>query len=80
MKIKIVNKSYDEVMALPTPAHHKPQKMRFFFKNLIKILSATTMKGNHLSYTEHDMDRLEKEVQKTKNAISKTIPDGKKER
>ena len=60
MKIKIVEKSYDEVMALPVPAHQKPQKMGFFFKNLIKVLSATTMKGNHLTYAEHGMERLAK--------------------
>lgn len=60
MKIKIVEKSYSEVMTLPTPKHRKPHKMGFFFKNLIKILAKINLKKYHISYHEHDMDKLKK--------------------
>ena len=39
MKIKTVNKSYDEIMAMPKKAHIKPKKPSFIFRTLARILS-----------------------------------------
>ncbi|MBO5415464.1 MAG: 1-acyl-sn-glycerol-3-phosphate acyltransferase [Clostridia bacterium] len=60
MKIKVINKTYSEVMALPVPKHEKPKRIGIFFRTLIKVLSATNLKGNHISYNEHQMERLGK--------------------
>ena len=60
MKIKIAEKTYSEVMALDVPRHEKPKKIGVFFRTLIKALSATNLKGNHIKYNEHGMERLGK--------------------
>lgn len=60
MKIKVVDKSYAEVMALPVPKHKKPKRMDWFFRTLIKVLSAVNLKRNHIQYNEVGMERLGK--------------------
>lgn len=60
MKVKVIKKSYADVMALSVPKHQKPRRMGFFFKNLIKALSAINLKKYHITYREHGMDRLAK--------------------
>ena len=60
MKIKIVDKSYSEVMALPIPKHRNPKKIGLFFRTLIKVLSALNLKRNDMSYREHGMEWLAK--------------------
>lgn len=61
MKIKIIDKTYAEVMALPTPKHTKPKKINMFFRTLIKSLSAVNLRGNNITYREHGMEKLEKD-------------------
>ncbi len=61
MKIKIIEKSYDEVMALPVPKHEKPKKMGLFFRVLIKLLSVTNLRKYHVEYREKGMEKLGKE-------------------
>lgn len=58
MKIKIVKKTYREVMELPQPEHKKPKKISVFFRLLIKLLSATNLRKNHIKYNEIGMDKL----------------------
>ena len=60
MKIKVVEKSYAEVMALPVPKHEKPRKIDPFFRTLIKVLSATNLRKNHIEYREIGMEKLGK--------------------
>ena len=60
MKIKIIEKSYPEVMALPTPKHKKPKKINLFFRILIKILSSINLKRNNIKFNEFGMDKLGK--------------------
>ncbi len=60
MKIKVIDKTYSEVMALPVPKHRKPKKISVFFRTLIKTLSAANLKSNHIRYDEYGMDRLGK--------------------
>ncbi len=59
MKIKMIDKTYAEVMTLPTPKHTKPKKINFFFRTLIKILSAINLHSNNITYREHGMKKLE---------------------
>lgn len=60
MKIKIIEKSYAEVMALPIPKHRKPKRIGLFFRTLIKLLSAFNLGRYHIRYDEHGMERLGK--------------------
>lgn len=39
MNIKIINKTWEEVMALPRPKHQKPIRPNFFFRTLVRFLS-----------------------------------------
>jgi len=61
MKIKVIEKSYSEVMALPLPEHRKPKRMGHFFRILIKLLSATNLMRNHIKYREYGMENLKKD-------------------
>jgi 1-acyl-sn-glycerol-3-phosphate acyltransferase len=61
MKIKVIEKSYEEVMALPQPKHEKPRRMGMFWRVLIKLLSATNLSRYHVKYHENGMERLGKD-------------------
>ena len=58
MKIKVVGKSYEDVLALPTPEHKKPLKPSILFRTLLKILSASDLKATHFQYRAINMERL----------------------
>jgi len=60
MKIKIVEKSYSDVMALPQPKHKKPIIMGHFWRVLIKLLSHTNLAKYKIKYTEYGMEKLSK--------------------
>ncbi len=60
MKIKIIEKSYEDVMALPTPEHQKPKKINLFFRTLVKLLSKLNLWKYHIRYDEQGMERLGK--------------------
>ena len=60
MKIKIIDSSYKDVMALPVPKHEKPIKAPFFMRALMKTLSHINLRKNDITYVEHGMDRLGK--------------------
>lgn len=60
MKIKIIDCSYKEVMALPVPKHEKPIKAPFFMRALMKSLSHINLRKNDITYIEHGMERLGK--------------------
>ena len=47
MKIKVTDKSYEEVMALPREEHRKPLKPSIFFRTLLKLLSAADLKATN---------------------------------
>ena len=61
MKIKVMNKTYAEVMSLPRPKREKPKKINAFFRLLTKTLSHLNLKGNNMSYNEHGMEKLGKD-------------------
>ncbi len=58
MKIKIKNKSYDEVMALPRPAHKAPRKPNILFRTVVRLLSIIDLARVGFTYTETDMDKV----------------------
>ena len=60
MKIKVIEKRYSEVMALPTPKHRKPKRIGWFFRILIKVLSFLNLRKYHIRYEERGMERLQK--------------------
>lgn len=55
MKIKVVKKSYSQVMALKRPPHRNPKKQLRAFGLLLKLLAQGDIKATHASYTETDM-------------------------
>ena len=59
MKIKVTDKSYEEVMALPREEHRKPLKPSIFFRTLLKLLSAADLKATNFHCRRIGMERLE---------------------
>lgn len=58
MKIKVVEKSYEEVLALPASEHQKPLKPSLLFRTLLKVLSAADLKATHFQYRTFGMEQL----------------------
>ncbi len=54
MKIKQIQSSYDEVMALPKPPHKKPKKPNLFFRTLTRAASVPDLLSTRFSYTFPD--------------------------
>ncbi len=57
MKIGIKKLDYEKVMRIPLPKRKKPLRQNFFFRVIIKILSAITLKGSNFKYTVRDMEK-----------------------
>lgn len=49
MKIKVVNKKYEEVLALPKAKRHKPMKQHMLFRIILRIASSFDLWGTHFS-------------------------------
>lgn len=58
MKIKTKTMSYEQVMALPRPAHKKPLKPNFLLQTVIRVLSIADLLPVHFQYTKHGMDKI----------------------
>ena len=58
MKIKVTDKSYEEVMALPQEVHRKPLKPSIFFRTLLKLLSSADLKATNFHCRSIGMERL----------------------
>ena len=58
MKIKVTDKSYEEVMALPREEHRKPLKPSIFFRTLLKLLSSADLKATNFHCRSIGMERL----------------------
>ena len=58
MKIKTKRLSYEQVMALPRPAHQAPRKPSRLLGRLIRILGAKDLKETEFRYTSQGMERL----------------------
>ncbi|MBQ8293313.1 MAG: 1-acyl-sn-glycerol-3-phosphate acyltransferase [Bacilli bacterium] len=60
MKIKIKNKTYEEVLKLPSKKHKKPGRSMWLFRTLIRILSIIDLMKVKFSYQKIDMEKLSK--------------------
>ena len=60
MKIKIVKKSYKDVMAIPRDKHKRPKKQNIFWRTLIKLLSFFALLPMHFKCKKIGMERLSK--------------------
>ncbi len=60
MKIKVANKSYEDVMALPKEKHKKPKKINWFFRNVIRLVSIPDIKKHHFKCERVGMEKLGK--------------------
>lgn len=58
MKIKVKEKSYEEVLALPRMKHYKPIKQHMFFRWLLKVLSCTEMWATKFKCEKIGMEKL----------------------
>lgn len=61
MKIKVRNKTYDEVMALPRPKHKLPKKPNILFRTLLRVLSTPAVLSRHVKFNKVGMEKLGKE-------------------
>lgn len=61
MKIRVVKKTYDEVMAMPKVPHVKPVKQLFLFRYLIRLLSAWELWRANFKFTKIGMEGIGKD-------------------
>ncbi len=60
MKTTVINKGYEEVMALPKEKPFKPMKQSLFFRVLLKVASSFDLKATNFKCNEIDMEKLKK--------------------
>ncbi len=60
MKLKTIEKSYEEVLALPKKKHKKPHKTNLFFRTLLKTVSIPDLLVTHFSCNKIGMEKLGK--------------------
>ena len=60
MQIKVIKKSYREVMAKPPKATKKPKKPNFLFRTLLKIVSLPDLLATRFECTKKGMEKLSK--------------------
>lgn len=58
MKIRVIEKSYQEVLALPAEKNNKPMYQYAFWRWLLKTLSTVAMFGTKFQYKEMGMEKL----------------------
>ena len=61
MKIKITNKSYEEVLALRPEPHIKPKAPNWFFKTLMKIASLPDLWSTRFSLESEGLEKISSE-------------------
>lgn len=60
MKIKVKNKSYDEVIAMPKEEHVRPKKPNVLFRTLLKVVSQPDLMATHFKCNKIGMEKLGK--------------------
>ena len=61
MKTTIKKMDYDQVMALPRPAHRQPTKPSFFWQTIVRAISGLGMGGCKVEYTKEGLDAIGKD-------------------
>ena len=60
MKIKILNRPYEEVLAIPHKKHKKPLRQNIFFRTLLKVASLPDIWATHFTCNRIGMEKLGK--------------------
>ncbi len=60
MKIKVKEKSFSEISALPPYERKKPKRQRLFWRTLLRIVSAPDLRATHFSCEKVGMEKLGK--------------------
>lgn len=60
MKIKVVNKTYEEVLALPKLKRHKPMKQHLFFRIVLRVASSFDLWKTQFTCKKIGMEKLGK--------------------
>ena len=60
MKIKVIDKSYSDVMSQKHAKHKRPIKPNMFFRSLMRIVSAPDLHKTHFKCKKIGMERLSK--------------------
>ena len=60
MKIRVIKKSYDDVMDIKIPKPRKPKKVNIFWRTLLYLVSIPTLIKFHYELKKVDMERLGK--------------------
>lgn len=60
MKIKVANKKYEEVLALPKMKRCKPMKQSMFFRIILRIASSFDLRATHFKCNKIGMEKLQK--------------------
>lgn len=58
MKIKVTDKTYEEVLSLPREKHIYPVKQKKFYRMLMKLLAKKELKDTNFRYNEVGMEKL----------------------
>ena len=59
MKIKTKKLSYEQVMALPRPAHRNPLRPNRILQTLIRLLAVSDLRATQFTFEKHGMDRID---------------------
>ena len=59
MKIKVIEKSYDDILKIPEMKHKKPFKQSYFWRKVLQIASYPTMKKYNFKLNKIGMEKLE---------------------
>ena len=59
MKIRVINKKYEDVVAMPKEKHYKPFKQHIIFRWLLKTLSYFDLRATHFQCKEKYMEHLD---------------------
>lgn len=59
MKIKVINKKYEDVIAMPKEKHYKPFKQHIIFRWLLKTLSYFDLRATHFECKKKYMEHLD---------------------
>ena len=60
MKIKTLDRSYEEVMSIKPHKHYKPKKTNIFWQTLTKIISQPALISSHFTKKKIGMEKLGK--------------------
>ena len=60
MKIKTLERSYDEVISTTPKKHYTPKSTNIFWQTLTKVISKLTLPGSRFTHSEVGMERLGK--------------------